>query len=228
MTRKRIVIASTHTRNAALTNELGKYFDILYIKDINELNFDLIKEFNPQYIFFPHWSLKIPDEIHLHYECIIFHMTDLPFGRGGSPLQNLIARGYEETKLSAIRCVSEIDAGPIYLKKPLSLLGSAEEILLRANNLIKEMILEIAIKQPIPIKQTGKAIVFKRRKSSESNIESENIQSLGQLFNHIRMLDAEGYPFAFLETNEFKFEFSRASLKLDCLIADVKITRKLK
>ena len=31
-------------------------------------------------------------EIHENYKCIIFHMTDLPFGRGGSPLQNLISR----------------------------------------------------------------------------------------------------------------------------------------
>ena len=42
-------------------------------------------------------------------------MTDLPFGRGGSPLQNLIVRGYKETMLSAIKCVGEVDAGPIYI-----------------------------------------------------------------------------------------------------------------
>ena len=55
-------------------------------------------------------------------------MTDLPFGRGGSPLQNLITRGISKTKISALRCNEEIDAGPIYLKRPLSLHGSAEEI----------------------------------------------------------------------------------------------------
>jgi methionyl-tRNA formyltransferase len=44
-------------------------------------------------------------------------MTDLPFGRGGSPLQNLISRKIYNTKLSAIRVVKELDAGPVFLKK---------------------------------------------------------------------------------------------------------------
>ena len=47
-------------------------------------------------------------------------MTDLPYGRGGSPLQNLIVRGHKHTMISAIKCVKELDAGPIYLKKPLT------------------------------------------------------------------------------------------------------------
>ena len=44
-------------------------------------------------------------------------MTDLPFGKGGSPLQNLIMRGYKHSKLSSIKCAEKIDSGPIYLKK---------------------------------------------------------------------------------------------------------------
>ena len=40
-------------------------------------------------------------------------MTDLPYGRGGSPLQNLIVRGHKETKISAIKVVKELDAGPV-------------------------------------------------------------------------------------------------------------------
>jgi len=37
-------------------------------------------------------------------------MTDVPYGRGGSPLQNLIVRGHTETKLTALRCVRDLDA----------------------------------------------------------------------------------------------------------------------
>lgn len=44
-------------------------------------------------------------------------MTDLPYGRGGSPLQNLIVRNHYKTKISEIRVKKEIDSGPIYLKK---------------------------------------------------------------------------------------------------------------
>ena len=48
------------------------------------------------------------------YDCVIFHMTDLPYGRGGSPLQNLIIRGYKKTNVVSNKCVGEVDAGPIY------------------------------------------------------------------------------------------------------------------
>ena len=59
----------------------------------------------------------IPSKIYQKFETIIFHMTDVPFGRGGSPLQNLIIRGYKISKLSAIKCTKKIDGGPVYLKK---------------------------------------------------------------------------------------------------------------
>jgi len=55
-------------------------------------------------------------------------MTYMPYGRGGSPLQNLIVRGYRHTKLTALRMVEEFDAGPVYLKEDLCLEGNAEEI----------------------------------------------------------------------------------------------------
>jgi len=67
-----------------------------FVKTPDELN-NLLEIITPRYIFFPHWSWIVSDEIIEEYECICFHMTDLPFGRGGSPLQNLIIQGYETT-----------------------------------------------------------------------------------------------------------------------------------
>ena len=67
-------------------------------------------------------------------------MTDLPYSRGGSPLQNLILRGHQETQIIALRCVAELDAGPIYMKRPLSLEESAYEIFVRAADVVQEMI----------------------------------------------------------------------------------------
>ena len=67
----------------------------------------------PRYIFFPHWSELVPAELTQMYDCVCFHMTDVPFGRGGSPLQNLIKRGFKVTKLTAL-CMECMDgtAGP--------------------------------------------------------------------------------------------------------------------
>jgi len=200
--------------------QTGQRFHL--IKHEEELTAEFLGYFKPRYIFFPHWSYIIPDEIHTQFECIIFHMTDLPFGRGGSPLQNLIVRGFTETVISAIRCVAEIDAGPIYLKRPLNLFGNAEEIFIRANRTIEEMIIRILDKNITPKPQKGKVVQFKRRKPEKGNLSKA--KSLDEVFDYIRMLDAEGYPSAFIRKGKFKLEFSRASRKVNSIEADVRIT----
>ncbi len=194
------------------------------IRNTSELTLENLKVINPRYVFFPHWSYIIPAVIYNSFECVIFHMTDVPFGRGGSPLQNLIARGIYETKISAMRCSAEIDAGPVYLKKPLSLHGSAEEIYLRASGIMKEMILAIIEKEISPNEQEGEATCFARRKPEDGNIAGLN--ALHKVFDYIRMLDADGYPNAFLETEYFRLEFRRATLKQGKVISDVIITKK--
>ena len=104
----------------------------------------------PRAIFFPHWSLKVPNEIVAEHECIAFHATDLPYGRGGTPIQNLIARGIRATLVSAFRMTEDIDEGPVYLKRPLSLEGTAEEIYLRLAGVVADMIEIIVESEPVP------------------------------------------------------------------------------
>lgn len=68
-------------------------------------------------------------------------------------------------------------------------------------------------------------MVFTRRKPEDSNIGE--VSDINQIYDYIRMLDAEGYPHAFLETAGLKYEFTRVSKKADgSLVADVKISRK--
>ena len=220
------VIASSRLGYEQITNEIAQLAgDECYLIDNKEnLNLNVLREINPTYVFFPHWSYMVPKDVYEAYECIIFHMTDLPIGRGGSPLQNLISRGIYETKVSALRCSEGIDTGPIYVKRNLSLYGSAEEIYLRAAKIVEEMILFIIGNSPIPVGQEGEPVYFKRRRPEESNIDG--LKSLEKAYDYIRMLDAEGYPHAFFETKHFRMEFRRASLKQDCIHADVIITMK--
>ncbi len=194
-----------------------------FIGSKEEFTREAVEEFNPRYIFFLHWSWIVPTEILERYECVCFHMADVPYGRGGSPLQNLISRGKRETKMSALRMVRELDAGPVYLKKPLCLEGSAEEIYIRATELSTDMIKGIIEEHPIAKPQVGEPVTFRRRRPAESRIGS--LSSLHDLFDFIRMLDAEGYPKAFLEHEGFRFRFSRAGLYDGRIMADVAIER---
>ncbi len=214
--------------NPLLSEKLKSYFissDFYHIEEKDKLSIETIESIQPDFIFLPHWSYIIPKKIFENYNCIVFHMTDLPFGRGGSPLQNLISRKVYNTKISAIKVVKDLDAGPVYLKKDFCLYGNAEEIYLRAGDLIINMIDEIIETKPAPVEQVGSPVAFKRRTPDMSNIEK--IDNLEELFDHIRMLDAKGYPNAFLENENFRFEFSRASLKSNnTVIADVRISKK--
>ncbi|MCG3110386.1 MAG: hypothetical protein MCM46_01065 [Candidatus Manganitrophus sp. SB1] len=218
------VLATSRSWNEGMAERLSARtgYDFVLITSKEDLTTAHLTSINPEIIFFPHWSYRIDASVFGRFESVIFHMTDLPFGRGGSPLQNLIVRGIYETKISALRCVEEMDGGPIYLKKPLTLHGSAEEIFLRASKTTEEMIVEILEKKLKPIAQTGESTLFKRRRPEESNLAVAS--SLDQLFDMIRMLDAEGYPNAFLDVGDFRLEFTRAARKQDQVIADVRIT----
>ena len=199
----------------------GEWFLITTKQDFNVNH---LSELNPAKIFIPHWSHIIQEEIYKTWECIVFHMTDLPFGRGGSPLQNLIGLEKKDTMISAIRVEQGIDTGPVYLKSFLSLEGTAYEIFLRSSRIIFQMIKDIIDLNPVPQDQVGEVVLFNRRKPEDGNLI--NIDDLVKLYDYIRMLDCPGYPNAFIETKNFKFEFSDATISDNYIDAHVRIAKK--
>jgi methionyl-tRNA formyltransferase len=222
------VIATSRSWNEVLANRLqertGSPFYLITQKE--ELSLENFQEIEPRYVFFPHWSFIVPEEVLHAYECVIFHMTDLPYGRGGSPLQNLIQRGHKETKISALRCVKEMDAGPIYLKRSLCLEGAASEIFLRAADIIEEMIEEIVREEPTPLPQEGEPVFFQRRKPEESDLTQAPVNNLSDFFDFIRMLDAEGYPRAFLDVHGYRIGLSRVQKEQDKLLGTFVIQKR--
>lgn len=182
----------------------------------------LIDALKPRYIFLPHWSWIVSPAILSRAECVCFHMTDVPYGRGGSPLQNLIVRGHKETKLTALRMTEELDAGPVYLKQSLSLAGSAQDIFERAGNLVYDMIKTIVDEEPAPIAQTGTVLHFERR-TPEMSVLPQN-GSLETVYDHIRMLDADSYPAAFLMHGSLIIRFSHAEIDTAGKIVNAHVT----
>lgn len=222
-----IVLATPHKRNDALEARVKQTLPewrIVRIRHREELTLGHLESLQPLFVFFPHWSWLIPDSIHERFNCVIFHMTDLPYGRGGSPLQNLIVRGHTETKLAALKCEAGLDTGPIYLKRPLSLKGTAEEILHRASTLMEQMIFDIVKQKLVPYAQQGDVVEFKRRRPEDGDLAP--LQEVKQIYDFIRMLDAEGYPRAFLDTRHLHFEFSSAELCDGVVRATAVIKRK--
>ncbi len=221
---KKIVIATIKSWNIKNVKKIKlQDYEIVLIQRKEELTYERLREINPRYVFVIHWSWYIPSNIFCNYECIVFHPAPLPFGRGGSPIQNLIVRGFKETVISAVRVGKELDAGALYPTScKLSLEGTAEEILMRMSEMVCfNMIPWILAHEPNAEEQKGEATVFTRRKSKDSELNFSN--SVEEIYNMIRMLDGEGYPKAYIKLGKYKLEFSRASLKSGGIKADVMI-----
>ncbi len=220
-----LLILSSRPWNKSLATRLSSCLKrkVHCITSSSDLNLFAVEKINPKWIFVPHWSNFIPDEIWSNWPTVIFHMTDLPYGRGGSPLQNLIKRGDTSTMISALRCSAGLDTGDVYIKQQISLYGTAEEIFIRADAVIEKMIVQIVCNDPVASPQKGQPVLFQRRTPEQSNLQNCQKGHLNSWFDQIRMLDAEGYPHAFLEFNGMRIEFRRASLRFDGLCADVKI-----
>ncbi len=192
----------------------------------NNLNYTKIKKFNPKIIFFIHWSKIIQKKIYNNFECIQFHSSDLPIGRGGSPIQNQILMGIKNTKITAFKVTKKLDGGPIVLKKPFKLRGTAQEIYIDMEKISLKMISKISkMKKLIYKKQKGKVLIFKRRLENQSEIKTNKISSTKKLYDFIRMLDAENYPKAFIKLNRFIGRLSNAKYKNQKLLATIEFIK---
>lgn len=209
-------IWNTKNKNIKLLHNLIKY----------KINFSDIKKANPDRIFFVHWSKKIEKKIFSNYECIQFHCSNLPKFRGGSPVQNQIANGIIKTKLSAFKVNGKIDTGNLCLSKSLSLTGKASDIYKRIENIAFKEIKKSLLKPKLKYKkQFGSPSFYKRRSPKLSKIPI-SIKKIKRVYDHIRMLDAKGYPKSFLELKNFKVEFFNAIKKRNKIYGNFEIKKK--
>ena len=195
--------------------------NFFFIQNKKKLTIKNIVKINPKIIFFPHWSWKIKKSIIDQFLCIGFHATPLPYGRGGTPIQNMILRGFSKTKLCAYKIEEKFDTGAIYLRKSISLKGTGDEIFERLYENIFKMILKMSKKLPNPKKQTGKIKYFRRRKPQDSLLKENS--NLNKLYNFIRMLDVseKNFPKAYFKIGKMKYEFSNARKKGKTIKANV-------
>jgi len=155
-------------------------------------------------IVFLGWSWIIPNEITNNHLCIGIHPSDLPYYRGGSPLQHQIINGVIKTKVSLMTISEKLDGGDIWLKHDLDLGGSTNETILK--NLEKSTLALLNnffndFPHIDPVKQDlTKGSYFKRRTIDQSRLDLKDFKtkSLEEIYNFIRCL-TDPYPNAFIE-----------------------------
>ncbi len=142
----------------------------------------------------------IPDNIlKLNKHNIVVHASQLPKGRGNSPISWKILEGCNHIFISLFEAVSKVDSGNIYLKKSIKFNGSEliNEIRKSIAYKINDMILIYIsnYKDMINwngIKQTGKPSYYKKRTPIDSQLDIN--KTIKHQFNLLRIVDNNLYP----------------------------------
>lgn len=203
----------------------GTNYEVHTFRSLDGLYPRMLKQINPIFIFFPHYSRIIPKEIYSNYSCIGFHVGNLPKDRGGSPIQNLILKKKYKAKLSAIEIEEEIDSGAIYTQEQIDLTtGNLEEIIKGLSKIISRQIYYIVNNRPIPISQNGEPEFFRRLKAHDSQLRFADVDNT-DIFDLIRMRDGLDYPPAYIEIDKYRIQFRNAILAGKSVLADCEFIR---
>lgn len=142
----------------------------------------------------------------LHKNNIVVHASDLPKGKGFSPLQWQILEGNNKIVLSLIEAVNEVDAGPIYFNH--SIMFEGHELYDELRDALGLEIIDMCLKYVIqynqlkPVQQVGESSFYKKRTDLDDQIDPS--KTINELFNHFRIADYQNYPLYFYR-NGYKY-----------------------
>lgn len=135
---------------------------------------------------------------------IVVHASDLPQGKGWSPMTWQILEGKSKIPVTIFEASSKCDAGDIYWKDYIELTGT--ELFDEWHDLLGEKIIEMCLKfvknykTLQPIKQVGEESFYNRRTPKDSELDIN--KSIKEQFNLLRVVDNEKYPAFFTYKNK--------------------------
>jgi methionyl-tRNA formyltransferase len=139
---------------------------------------------------------------------IVVHASDLPQGKGMSPLTWQILEGKNVIPICLFEAVEAIDAGQIYCKDSVQFVGN--ELLGELQAVLGAKIIEMCQRfvhaYPAIIQsgqlQTGPESRYRRRNPKDSRLDPA--KTIAEQFNLLRVVDNERYP-AFFEWQGRRF-----------------------
>jgi methionyl-tRNA formyltransferase len=158
------------------------------------------------------YEQKVPDPVlRRSRHNIVVHASPLPRGKGMSPLTWQILEGKNVIPMTLFEAVAALDAGPIYLRDSIRLMGDEllPEIRAKAGDKVVEMCLafmseyeEIAERgEP----QIGPESRYRARSVDDSRLDPN--RSIAEQFDLLRVVDNRRYP-AFFELRGRRYVLS--------------------
>ena len=189
------------------------------IADI-EVNGDSVKlcyDYNDLYengiVFIFSWQKILSKEIlDKNYINLVVHASDLPAGRGFSPLTWQILEGRNEIPVCLFEARELLDTGPIIYKDIMHLKG--HELISEIRSELGQLHIDFAkrylseAEQPEGKIQKGDSSIYQRRTPINSKLDPT--KTIQEQFNLLRIVDNNNYP-AFFELNDhvYKLEISK-------------------
>jgi methionyl-tRNA formyltransferase len=135
---------------------------------------------------------------------LVVHESDLPKGKGWSPVSWQILEGRKKIPITLFEAARSVDSGVIYLKEYIYLDGT--ELLSKIKQMqgiaTQNIILKFLEQMPVGLEQEGDSTFYPRRTDKDSELDIS--KSLDDQFNLLRICDNERYP-AFFRKNGIQY-----------------------
>ena len=144
-----------------------------------------------------------------HRHNIVIHESQLPEGKGWSPLTWQILEGKNEIPINLLEAEEKVDSGVIYLRDKIKLNGTELIDEIREKQAICSLNLSIKFVKNYPsitdsgIKQKGKSSYYRRRSPKDSELKIN--ETISNQFNLLRVVDNKKYP-AYFVRNKKKYK----------------------
>lgn len=135
---------------------------------------------------------------------LVVHESDLPQGKGWSPLTWQILEGKSDIPIVLFEAAERVDSGVIYLKEPMHFKGTelVEELRATQADATFKLCLEFINNYPDiidkAVSQEGESSYYHRRTPEDSRLDPD--KTIREQLNLLRVVDNERYP-AFFELN---------------------------
>jgi len=159
-------------------------------------------------VFWYSWSWIVGKPLLENFISLCLHPSMLPQYRGGTPIQHQIINGEKKSGVTIFKMSRNIDAGPIYKQKPMSLAGNVNDIFSRMidiGTIMSKNIIRDAINNNLTFIPQGNFDMYppnKRRTPKQSEIKLEVLSktTYEALYNLVRGL-LDPYPNAYIAIN---------------------------
>jgi methionyl-tRNA formyltransferase len=149
---------------------------------------------------------------------LVAHQSDLPAGRGWSPLAWQIIEGKNEIPVALFEAVLELDAGPVYFRDTIHLEGHelSDELRRRqaesAVGLFERFL--AAYPDVVAEAQEGTPTFFSRRTPEDCRLDPD--RTISEQFDLLRICDNERFPaFFYLRGHRYVLQITRADADSD-------------